>query len=308
VNTKAELESSPLPPHQLDELEKGRVCFTCRKTKFSFFGPWSTACKLCKRLVCTRCVYKVRVPTEHFDSVPVYTLSPLSPDEIKEILLPYDSTGSEPGTPLLTRRESRDLRHLKPPKMVRSMMAERRAEKRKEDWERKVHMMDSKTSEDLEADEILRQVLGEDELDCEDLLSSSTGNWQQSRGDPDHFSISIHGQIRDHRKKEDTTPQDPPMVKLTLKQRLERAKHILGHDPHKAVQGPLMNICSDCKSMVCNIIRASRAMLAISQRGLQAHLPEASDRPGMTRHPRQTTTHNTAEGKKHFTLNLHPIY
>ena len=35
----------------------------------------------------------MRVPTEHFDSVPVYTLSPLSPEEIKEVLLPYESTG-----------------------------------------------------------------------------------------------------------------------------------------------------------------------------------------------------------------------
>ena len=66
-------------------------------------------------------------------------------------------TGSEPGTPLLSRKGSAGLRHLKAPKVVESMMAERRAErKRREEEEKTPPPVQTKTSEDLEADEILR--------------------------------------------------------------------------------------------------------------------------------------------------------
>ena len=65
--------------------------------------------------------------------------------------------GSEPGTPLLSRKDAVELRHLRPPKVVESMMAERRAErKRREEEEKTPPPAQLKTSEDLEADEILR--------------------------------------------------------------------------------------------------------------------------------------------------------
>lgn len=59
VLTKAELESLLVRPdlHQL--VAKGKVCFTCLKTKFSLFGAWSTKCKMCNRFVCSKCVTKV---------------------------------------------------------------------------------------------------------------------------------------------------------------------------------------------------------------------------------------------------------
>ena len=73
-----------------------------------------------------------------------------------------------------------------------------------------------------------------------------------------------------------------------------------------------MNVCSDCKLMVCNIIRASRAMLVISQRGRQAYLPEASDRPGVTRHPKHVDAAGAevhgARDKAKLHLDLQPIY
>ena len=72
---------------------------------------------------------------------------------------PLISSGSEPGTPLLSRKDSAGLRHLKAPKVVESMMAERRAERRRREEEEKTPPpVETKTSEDLEADEILRWV------------------------------------------------------------------------------------------------------------------------------------------------------
>ena len=63
--------------------------------------------------------------------------------------------------------------------------------------------------------------------------------------------------------------------------------------------------------MVCNIIRASRAMLAISQRGRQAYLPESSDRPGVTRHPKHLEAGPSAartKSKNKLHLDLQPVY
>ena len=36
-----------------------KVCFVCRKTRFSVFGSWWHNCKLCRRTVCTKCCTKV---------------------------------------------------------------------------------------------------------------------------------------------------------------------------------------------------------------------------------------------------------
>ncbi|XP_076325177.1 protein spire homolog 1-like isoform X2 [Tachypleus tridentatus] len=84
VLTKAELESLLVNKDLHDDLEKGKVCFTCKKTKFSFFGSWGVKCKLCERLVCEKCSSKMRIPVEHFANIPVYMLSPTPsppPDE-----------------------------------------------------------------------------------------------------------------------------------------------------------------------------------------------------------------------------------
>ncbi|XP_022254835.1 protein spire homolog 1-like [Limulus polyphemus] len=76
VLTKAELESLLVNKELHDDLEKGKICFACKKTKFSFFGSWGVKCKLCERLVCEKCSSKMRIPVEHFANIPVYMLSP----------------------------------------------------------------------------------------------------------------------------------------------------------------------------------------------------------------------------------------
>lgn len=86
VLTKAELETLMLNMGNTlyQELEKGKVCFTCKKTRFSFFGPWGVKCKMCQRVVCDKCSSKMRIPTDHFASVPVYMLSP-TPSPVNEL-------------------------------------------------------------------------------------------------------------------------------------------------------------------------------------------------------------------------------
>ncbi|XP_076323370.1 protein spire homolog 1-like [Tachypleus tridentatus] len=76
VLTKAELESLLVDKELHDEVEKGKICFTCKETRFSFFGSWGVKCKLCKRLVCEKCSTKMHIPVEHFSNIPVYMLSP----------------------------------------------------------------------------------------------------------------------------------------------------------------------------------------------------------------------------------------
>jgi len=76
VLTKAEIETLAVTKSLRDDLENGKICFTCLKTRFSFWGPWPTQCKLCERAICDRCSTKMHIPTEHFEKVPIYMLSP----------------------------------------------------------------------------------------------------------------------------------------------------------------------------------------------------------------------------------------
>ncbi|KAH9394729.1 actin binding, partial [Tyrophagus putrescentiae] len=76
VLTKAEIESLGVTKSLKTDLENGKICFTCLKTRFTFWGPWATVCKLCNRSICDRCATKMHIPTEQFERVPIYCLSP----------------------------------------------------------------------------------------------------------------------------------------------------------------------------------------------------------------------------------------
>lgn len=100
VLTKAEIESLGVTKSLKNDLENGKICFTCLKTRFTFWGPWATICKLCNRAICDRyvshqfqglnlsliyfflsyfkkrCATKMHIPTEQFERVPIYMLSP----------------------------------------------------------------------------------------------------------------------------------------------------------------------------------------------------------------------------------------
>lgn len=77
VLTRAELESLSVTRSLKEDLEKGRICFTCLKTRFgSFFGPFSITCKLCQRCICSKCATVMSVPSDCLAKVPIYMLSP----------------------------------------------------------------------------------------------------------------------------------------------------------------------------------------------------------------------------------------
>ncbi|XP_052712598.1 protein spire homolog 1-like isoform X3 [Crassostrea angulata] len=105
VLTKAELETLITNHEMYNLVSKGKVCFTCKLVKFSMFGQWGTRCKICKRNVCNNCLRKMNIPTEHFQNIPVHTLSPipLSPETL-DLLKVYERTGSVPHTPSSERK------------------------------------------------------------------------------------------------------------------------------------------------------------------------------------------------------------
>ncbi|XP_052816730.1 uncharacterized protein LOC128243175 isoform X2 [Mya arenaria] len=202
VLTRAELESL-IPDHDLyTQVAKGKLCFTCKKTKFTIFGQWGTKCKFCGRTICNYCLRKMNVPTEHFEKIPVYTLSPvpLSP-EVLEALKVYESTGSVPHSPVQTRKTSAVER---PP----------------------------------------------------------------SRGPEDDV----------------TTPGAEGEDRPARRRSLQRS-HTIGvgsrPPPNRALlKGPQMSICCDCKSMIMEIIRASRSSVSLltGKSGSQESSPDTPSR------------------------------
>ena len=76
VLTKAELETLAVTKELREDLQSQRICFTCLKTRFSFFGARPNTCKVCERAICDRCATRMHIPSETFDKVPIYMLSP----------------------------------------------------------------------------------------------------------------------------------------------------------------------------------------------------------------------------------------
>ncbi|XP_077502346.1 spire type actin nucleation factor isoform X2 [Amblyomma americanum] len=108
VLTKAELESLLANKPLYEDVEKRRVCFTCKKTKFSFFRPWGVKCKLCERTICDKCSTKMHIPTDRFDRIPVYMLCPTATEEESPNHSPLPvafqfTSGSAPSSPILNR-------------------------------------------------------------------------------------------------------------------------------------------------------------------------------------------------------------
>ncbi|XP_052061609.1 protein spire homolog 1-like isoform X3 [Mytilus californianus] len=119
VLTKAELESLINQPEFYSMVSKGKVCFTCKEVKFSILGQWGNRCKICKRNVCNTCLRKMNIPTEHFQNIPVHTLSPIPlGQEALDILKVYESTGSVPHSPLTQKKLLREIENKSPKKSL----------------------------------------------------------------------------------------------------------------------------------------------------------------------------------------------
>ena len=63
VLTKAELEGLTIDADLREDLERGKVCFLCMKTRFGIFS-WSYQCQLCQHSVCSSCLGKVRIRSD----------------------------------------------------------------------------------------------------------------------------------------------------------------------------------------------------------------------------------------------------
>ncbi|XP_037119747.1 protein spire homolog 1 isoform X1 [Syngnathus acus] len=75
VLVKAELEKFQQYKDVYSALKKGKLCFSCRVKRFSFF-TWSYTCQFCKRPVCSQCSTKIRLPSKPYATLPIYTLGP----------------------------------------------------------------------------------------------------------------------------------------------------------------------------------------------------------------------------------------
>lgn len=100
VLTRAELESLSVTRALKEDLEKGRICFTCLKTRFgSFFGPFATTCKLCQRSICSKCTTIMSVPSDCLAKVPIYMLSPTPtpspPNEFDSLLSAFSGRSDD---------------------------------------------------------------------------------------------------------------------------------------------------------------------------------------------------------------------
>ncbi|KAK2830357.1 hypothetical protein Q5P01_018288 [Channa striata] len=75
VLVKAELEKFQQYKDIYNALKKGKLCFSCRTKRFSFF-TWSYTCQFCKRPVCSQCCKKMRLPSKPYSTLPIYSLGP----------------------------------------------------------------------------------------------------------------------------------------------------------------------------------------------------------------------------------------
>ncbi|XP_023669851.2 protein spire homolog 1-like isoform X6 [Paramormyrops kingsleyae] len=89
VLVKAELEKFQQYRDVYNALKKGKLCFSCRTKRFSFF-TWSYTCQFCKRPVCSQCCKKMRLPAKPYASLPIYSLGPSA--------LPHTTSSAQPET------------------------------------------------------------------------------------------------------------------------------------------------------------------------------------------------------------------
>ena len=59
VLTKAEMEGLPLDGTLKEDVERGKICFLCMKTRFGFWSGYGHKCQLCKQKICHKCSTKV---------------------------------------------------------------------------------------------------------------------------------------------------------------------------------------------------------------------------------------------------------
>ncbi|KAJ8402968.1 hypothetical protein AAFF_G00358840 [Aldrovandia affinis] len=105
VLVKAELEKFQQYKDVYSALKKGKLCFSCRTKRFSFF-TWAYTCQFCKRSVCSQCCKKMRLPSKPFANLPIYSLGS-SPLPREEATTPPDKASASPQHQGLQQADSR---------------------------------------------------------------------------------------------------------------------------------------------------------------------------------------------------------
>ncbi|XP_053603661.1 protein spire isoform X2 [Plodia interpunctella] len=222
VLTKAELEVLPVEGRVKEDVEKRRVCFLCLKTRFGIFGPWGQKCKLCKKTVCQKCCSKMRIPTEHFAHVPVVLLSPS--------LLPSPEDEAQSSFP-------------------RSLMSRLVSPEHSSVVENSVGSAPSSPAPARRAAGGARSAPGSrggSALGFADALSVPPSAAAMSRSVDGPDSMPVGNLVA-------------PSPSATLDRRARYGRSATGVSAAERLRGVQMAVCHDCKAMVLQIIKSSRA-------------------------------------------------
>ena len=73
--TKAELDYLLFDTQLFQDVSKGKVCFSCRKTKFHLFY-WGCKCRICQQRVCKKCLRNAQLKNGQIAQVPLFKLCP----------------------------------------------------------------------------------------------------------------------------------------------------------------------------------------------------------------------------------------
>ncbi|XP_071746184.1 uncharacterized protein [Lepeophtheirus salmonis] len=194
VLTKAELETLPMDNNIRSNVQRGKVCYVCLKTKFGLFYR-GQKCDMCKQMVCANCYSKTRIPTDHFKSTPVFTLSPSIQGSWESYPSPCNNSFVS-----LPPTVNAGTRKITPPCFI------------------------NKT------------------------VGSAPSSPESSRKGISTISETVGPSIANPRQKYATLPKNNGRRISSVEAReLERER----------LEGHLLNICTDCKDMVLQVIRAS---------------------------------------------------
>lgn len=251
VLTKAELESLPVEGRVKEDAERGKVCFLCMKTRFGFFGPRGQQCRLCNRVVCSKCHSKMRIPTEHFSHVPVVAISPsqlASPEDAPDPKSHDAATFSRTLMNRLLQTDSpRSLKHglnsvgsaPSSPKLARA-----------------------DTCRDTAAAATTAPVTAGHSPATASQPNSGPGSAAESTAES--MADSTEGPVSLPTLSPDSTTSD-------RRAKFNRSK-TLGRPEKERLKGIQMIVCLDCKAMVLQIIKSSRTTRSNAIRNLTLNL------------------------------------
>jgi spire-like protein len=75
VLTKAELDYLLFDDQLFQDVSKGKICFSCRKTKFNLFN-WGCKCRICQQKICKKCLRNAQLKNGQIAQVPLFKLCP----------------------------------------------------------------------------------------------------------------------------------------------------------------------------------------------------------------------------------------